>query len=215
MPTLAPSPILFDPAAHRYTLSDGSDVPSVTRILKETGVSTDFEGLGSMSDRLRQRIDYRRDLGSAVHADIHAADDNDLDWNTVHPAVLPFVEAWLIFREQMGLEPMARERIVYSPALRACGTLDGIFRRGDRVVLVDAKIGDPKDAACHLQTAGYSLLWQADHDDIVITDRWGVRLQPEKRVPYEVFPYDDWTDFEKFRACVTVFYEQATRRGKR
>lgn len=209
--------LAFDPAMHVYTRPDGSRVPSVTQVLRAVGVSVDFEGLKASSSRLAERIDYRRDLGTAVHADAHAFDDGDLVWESVHPDVRPYLDAWLVFRTASGLEPLTRERRVYDPALGVCGTLDGIFRRPETATraLIDIKIGDPEDAGARYQLAGYQLLWEREHPDQPIDERWSVQLTPELAIPYRITKYPDWRDGAVFRALVTTYYAQAARRAKR
>jgi len=211
---LSAQALTFDPTKHEYWL-DGRIVPSVTQILKATGVSTDFDALGAMSDRLHGQIELKRDLGSALHQDIHAFDDGDLVWETVDDRVLPYLEAWTIFRENTGLKPLARERMVFHPALNYCGTLDGIFERPDGArVLLDVKTGDPHDAAANLQTAGYQLAYACEHPDLFIVERQSVQLQPDRKVPYLVTPYRDFSDFATWSAIVTTYWNQSGRRSR-
>jgi hypothetical protein len=211
---LSAQAITFRSDVHEYWL-DGRRVPSVTEILKATGVSTDFEALGAMSDRLRGQIEFKRDLGSALHADIHAYDDGDLVWESVDERVLPYLDAWVSFRHNSGLKPVARERIVFHPSLHYCGTFDGIFERPDGGrILLDVKTGDPHDSACHLQTAAYLLAYLCEHPGVTIVGRQSVQLMPDRLVPYAVTPYLDYHDFTKWPAVVTTFYEQANRRSR-
>jgi hypothetical protein len=210
--------LAFKAERHEYALPDGRSVPSVTQILSAVGVSTDFDGLAASSESLRERIEVRRDLGTAVHADIHAFDDGDLVWSTVDPRVKPFIEAWAAFIEAKCLRPIARERHVYHPIWNYCGTLDGVFvLPSGRKVLADAKIGDPADAACDLQTAGYQAAYALDAGDV--DERWAVRLTPDLAVPFRITNYtarpDAWRDIQKFQACVVVYHEQAARRRSR
>lgn len=205
--------LVFDAERHEYTLPDGRRVPNVTTILKATGVSTDFDAIAARSSRDAANLEYRRSLGTAAHADCHAFDDDDLDWSAVHPDVLPYVKAWEVFRENSYLTPIARERRVFHPHAFYCGTLDGIFRKPDgSLVLIDMALGDPFDAAKHLQTAGYVDAYTAEHPEVVIAERWAVRLLPERRVPYEKFPYTDWSDFNTFRAVLTTYNQHPSRR---
>ena len=91
------SELLFVPETHEYRTPDGVSVPSVTQILRGVGVSADFKAVAPGT------LEYRRQLGTAVHADCHAYDDNDLDWATVDVRVKPYVEAWCQFREAKAL----------------------------------------------------------------------------------------------------------------
>lgn len=208
--------LTFDYASHTYRTPEGVVVPSVTQILKATGMSTDFETLTGMSARLAAQINYRRDLGTAVHADAHAYDDNDLDLDAVSPVVRPYLDAWATCRANLGLTPLVRERIVYHPTAGYCGMLDGIFRRDEKCqkILLDLKIGDPEDAAADLQTAAYEGAYRLDGEH-QIDERWSVQLLPGRRVPYKVTVYDDWQDFETFKACVTVYKQLVARKRLR
>lgn len=218
MPTVIASgaSLSFDPATHTYRTPDGIVVPSVTQILKAVGVSVDFEEIAEMSTKLGEQIEFRRALGTAVHADAHAYDDGDLDWQTVDPRVEPYLEAWATFRENTGLQPLTRERRVYHASRGYCGTLDGIFLTPqDRRVLVDIKTGDPEDAGARYQLAAYQAAFQYEHDDFAIDERWSVQLTPDRVIPYRVTPYTDWTDWPSFQAFLTTFACQAARRRSR
>lgn len=177
--------IEFDPAGHIYRRRiDGSIVPGVTTVLKDTGVSADFDGLSSMGKRIEHAIQLKRDIGTAVHADAHAYDDNDLDIATVHPEVRPYLDCWIAFRGNYPhLRPATRERLVYHPVLGYAGTLDAIFL-------------------------------QAGESDIEITERWSVQLCPGRKVPYRVTAYEDhYGDAETFKAIVATFHVQHGRRA--
>lgn len=207
--------LAFEPVAHEYFLPDRRRVPSVTEILRSVGVSVDFNVIARISADLGEAIELKRDLGHALHADAHAFDDDDLLWETVDPQVEPYLRAWATFRENSGLMPVTRERMVYHGDLGYCGTFDGIFRRANgALVLVDIKTGNPADSGCQYQTAGYQLAHEAEHPNGErVAERWGVQLTPGNRIPYRVFPYSDWNDFNAWRAFVTTFFCQACRRA--
>ncbi len=201
--------VTFDPIAHRYTLPDGREVPSVTRILSDTDVAVDFEELGALSRLTSGHLEAARQLGTAVHSDCHAWDDDDLDCDGVHPDVRPFLHAWIVFRANTGFTPERRERLVYHAGLGYAGTLDavGLIPSGRRI-LVDIATGDPKHSAKQFQTAAYA----AAYTEHPIDERWAVQLTPDNGVPYRIHVYSDWSDFGKFSAFVTTYHNQACRR---
>lgn len=175
--------LTFDEASHVYRLPDGTTPPSVTGILKATGVSTDFEDLSLMSGRISQAIALKRDIGVQVHAAAHYYDDNDLNIDTLDPQVRPYLDAWATFRENYPrLRPATRERRVYHPGLRYAGTLDGIFLTGDEV-------------------------------EPTVTERWSVQLTPGTKVPYRITEYTDWNDGQVWQAIVATYYAQRARRA--
>lgn len=214
--------ILYDPVAHASTDPDGRDVPHVTHILGEVGLSTDFEELRTISKRLSAAIDWKCQLGSATHIDCHAYDDDDLDWQTVHPEVAPYVRAWATCRHNLSLRPVARERRVYHPLYRYTGILDGVFlylsHGREKHVLLDLKLGDPDDAAAHLQTAAYETAYLKDHPGEHIDERWAVQLLPGKAIPYSITNYSArpaaCRDFQLFMAALTVYNHQPARRPR-
>lgn len=176
--------IVFEPEGHIYRHRDsGLIVPGVTSILRDTGVSVDFDGLSAMGNKLGHAIALKREIGVAVHQAAHFFDDNDLVLESVDPAVRPYLDCWIAFRENYPqLRPATRERAVYHPALRYAGTLDGIFVTGDET-------------------------------DLTITERWSVQLCPDRKVPYRVTPYPDhYGDSATFRAIVATYYAQHARR---
>lgn len=214
--------LTFDAATHTSRLPDGRDVPHVTAVLGAVGVATDFAELAGYSPRMAQLIEFAAARGTAVHADCHAYDDDDLDWETVDSAVRPYVDAWRICRQNLSLTPLAhaRERRIYNSRSQYTGILDGVFVLPDqRRVLIDIKTGDPETAAAHLQTAAYERGWNELHPDLSIAERWAVWLRPDKRVPYAIINYsshaDHWQDFAKFAACLCVFHELPSRRRRR
>jgi hypothetical protein len=204
--------LAFDPIAHRYTLPDGRVVPSVTQILAATGIAVDFESRMTQYQGLREVIEQRRGIGTAVHADCHAWDDNDLDLLDVHPDVRPFLNAWITFRTNSGFTPERRERLVYHAGLGYAGTLDavGLIPSGRRI-LVDIATGDPKHSAKQFQTAAYA----AAYTENPIDERWAVQLTPDSGIPYRIHVYSDWSDFSKFSAFCTTYHHQACRRIER
>lgn len=209
----------YDAATHTTTLPDGRDVPHVTAILHATGVAEDFEALSAHGQRLQAAIGFARDRGTAVHADCHAYDDDDLDWATVDPRVGPYVEAWAQARESLGLTPVRRERQVYHPTFVYTGILDGIFQRADRRrILVDLKTGDPESGGAAYQTAAYEAAYLCQHPDETVDERWAVWLQPALRVPYRVINYTaqpaSYTHFGSFQAFLVTYHAQACRRAR-
>lgn len=212
----------YDASTHTTTDEHGLDVPHVTTVLGAVGLTTDFDELSRESRRMAGILEQARARGTAVHADCHAFDDDDLDLADVDPRVRPYVEAWARFRGDKGLIALAhaRERHVVHPVFRYAGILDGIFKQilGKRRILVDIKTGDPEDAAAHLQTAAYQGAWELQHPDELVDERWAVWLQPGLRVPYRVVNYsaraEAFEDFQVFLAALTTYHNQPQRRRR-
>lgn len=211
--------VSYDPETHRSTLPDGTDVPHVTHVLTETRISKDFDDLSNVSPRVRHNVEFAGARGTAMHADCHAYDDDDLDWDSVDPITRPYVEAWATLREHMRLRPLLRERRLFSRLHVYTGHTDGIFfcETLGLYVLADLKSGDPDDSGCRWQTAAYEAAYREDAAHVVTVDRrWGIRLQPGKRIPYRISDYaaspTSALDFNTFLAFLTTYRHQAARR---
>lgn len=212
--------LIYDEASHTTATPDGRDVPHVTAVLKATGLAEDLDR--PMPRRARAAIDFGRDRGTAAHADCHAYDDGDLLWETVDPAVLPYVEAWMAFRTEFVLVPAARgrERRFFHDTLFYTGIIDGVFiLPSGRRVLIDMKTGAP--GAARYQTAAYALGWDRENPELPIHERWAVQLCPSlgyapgwRGVPYRVIPYEDPEDFDVWRAALCVYNHQPARRDR-
>lgn len=177
--------VTFEPAGHIYRLkATGEIVPGVTTVLRDTGISVDFDGLAAMGQRQAHAIALKRDIGTALHADTHAFDDDDIVMEKVNAEVRPYLECYITFRQHYpDLRPALRERLVYDPSTRVAGTIDGIFlTRGET--------------------------------RIEITERWSVQLIPGRKVPYRITPYPDYyDDAEAFKAFAATWWRQAARRA--
>ena len=208
---------VYDPDTHE-TWCDGEQWPHVTGILSAVGVSAQYEDVGPARQRALEAASAR---GTAVHADCHAYDDDDLDLAQVDPRTRPYVEAWAECREALGLRPLShgRERYVWHPTYRYAGILDGIWVRDGRLVLGDLKTGDPENAAAHLQTAAYELAHVALFPASVVSERWAIWLRPGRSVPYSIINYtrlERWPGEHAatWLACLEVYREQHGRRAR-
>lgn len=217
--TYTSADLQFDPETHTSRLPDGRVVPHVTAILSDVGVATDFDELASLSARMGRTIEEARVLGSAVHADCHAYDDDDLDEASVDDRVRPYLDAWKTFRANRGIVPVARatrERLLFHAPYCYAGIMDGLFtleRDRQRRILIDIKTGDPNNAACHLQTAAYAEAYRSETHEMQPIERWGVWLRPDRTVPYMVSDYSArFDDFLVFTACLTVYNHKPNRR---
>jgi hypothetical protein len=92
--------LTIDPQTHVYRV-DGRPVASVTSIIRDAGIGPDYDGVRpDILERAKARgihIDLARDF----------LDQNDLDWDTVHPPWKGYIEAWASRRRSMvcGLGP--------------------------------------------------------------------------------------------------------------
>lgn len=196
----------YEAATHTYILG-GRLVPSVTQVLTDNGLRTDFAAVSL------QTLETARQRGTAVHAATHYLDERDLDRTTLDPTIAPYVAAWEQFKAERGVDILALEHRVASATYQVAGQIDRIARvRGILGAgILDIKTGSSDGA--NYQTAGYALLagglpW---FDRGYVAFRWAVSLHPGESVPYRVHEYRDRTDFDVFRAAVLMTHTRAKR----
>lgn len=150
--------LTFDEAKHEYRLGvSGPVIDSVTQILKAVGISR----YGRPGTELFDTPAMQR--GKAVHRATELFDKEVLDFATVTDDVMPYLMAWIDFREKTGFQPSLIEQQVFHRIYSYAGTLDREgtmgpnpyvkFHRGQRVV-IDIKTGDVEDWTA-LQLSGY------------------------------------------------------------
>jgi hypothetical protein len=138
--------IQFNPENHTFTLN-GKDVPGVTRVLKdERWIDTRF-----FAEEGRER-------GTNVHKATAFLDADLLDWRTVDPAIVGYVESWEKARNELGLKITGIERIVYKGELYA-GIVDREALWDKRKTVIDLKTGSP-NRADNLQIVAYGATYR-------------------------------------------------------
>jgi len=189
----------FDPEIHEYRVN-GKAIPSVTQLLGEFG-------LYDLSMIPKDRLEYKRILGTAAHLACQYLDDCCLDEDTLHPEVMPFVSAYKKFREITGFEPRHNELKMYSPKWKFAGTLDrqGLFEwKGKEVEsIIDLKCVWQMYPSGGPQLEGYKILFE-ETQKIKIRGRFGLQLKPSGN--YEVFEYSDRGDNTTFLSCLHLHH---------
>lgn len=139
----------FDPESHTYTV-DGRVVPNVTRVL---------DLLGTYAHIPDEVLDWKSDVGKAVHKATELYDQDDLDYASLDPAIVGYVDAWVKFMEEVNPVILAIEERVYHGVLNYAGTVDriAIFNRQRRntILPLEIKCTAQTHAIHRLQTAAY------------------------------------------------------------
>lgn len=125
------SALHFDEATHTYTAS-GVVVPSVTQILAP---------LNDLSFIKPEVLQYKRDLGTAVHKATELYDMGELDESTVSPLVQPYLDGWIRLRAELPFEILGMEERVFHPAHRYAGTYDRLVQLDGKRCIFDLKTG--------------------------------------------------------------------------
>src|SRR5215831_4893814 len=99
----------FEPSAHRYYV-DNVPVPwSVTQLLEAAGVSPDYRKVHPAV------LQHARLRGLHVDACCDLDDRDDLDYSTIHPEALGFLQGWQAFKADYGYEPILQQPLLYHP----------------------------------------------------------------------------------------------------
>ena len=194
----------FDPVAHVYRV-DGAPVPSVTELLEAAGISPDYSRVNpAVLQHARRR---------GIHVDLccDLDDADDLDWASVHPDAVGYVQAWQNFKADYGYRPLASQVLLYHPTYGYAGTADSLGECGGHVFVAERKATARMAASYALQTAGYACegLHTAPPGGGRLTPvawgmpaRMGVHLQRSGR--YELVPYDDPDDLSAWLGVVAL-----------
>lgn len=138
--------LTFDPIKHEYFVN-GIRYPGVTDILTELGLID------------KRFFDERsRNRGSIVHRCLALLLENSLDWSTVDPRLLGYVQAGERFLQELKIVPKIIERPFYNKQLLYAGTPDIFCQDG---TLIDFKTGVFLKAY-ELQSGAYKLLLESN-----------------------------------------------------
>ncbi len=177
----------FDPEKHVYTY-DGQPTPSVTQALKLGGLIDD-----------KWFDDVSRARGSAVHKAIFLHMQNDLDFDSLHPMIKPYVEGFFQFEKMTRFKPIIElcEVSQFHPVHRYAGTPDVVGILNGRHIVLDFKTGAAPTA--RYQTAAYA---EFPRIKIYQPDRFDLRLFPDGRPKLNQHKSPD--DFTVFLAALTI-----------
>jgi hypothetical protein len=210
--------LVFFEEDHRYE-QDGVQVPSVTGILKASGL-IDFSGIPATI------LEAAQERGRVVHKALHYFNERDLDVDgfcATYPTYAGYLQAWVTFCEQRKFEAALCERRVASRRYRVAGTLDCLGLLDGKPVLLDFATGRPEDVAKDLQTGAYFLLaseWQREDPPLAEffaahpgIQRYAVALR--KDGTFRLEHYTTPTDFRRFVTLVEAQQIVASYKGSR
>lgn len=198
------APLTFDETAHRYTL-DGRELPSVTRVLRDAGL------IDCSAPWFTEAV---RDRGTFVHQAIALLVEGDLDWDTLDPGLVPYVQAFDRWRLDGGFIVEACELRLCDETLGYAGTADLLAKRWSGATgswvsyLIDVKCGAVPPSVGP-QTAAY--LRCLAHEG------WRFRavlnLRPDAAYRFDLL--EDPEDEDDFLAALRLFHRKRTVYGAR
>lgn len=179
------SAITFREEDHTYW-QGSRRLPSVTEVLKPLYGDLRFVG--------EDILNYKRDLGVAVHKAVELHVLGGLRYDSLVPPVSDHFEQYLLWEAEIGFTPRHSELLVHS-ALGYAGTLD---LQGDIALapwLVDLKCTAALSPAVKLQLAAYQQAYIESHGGapgkVNRPRRAALRLSPNR---YHWTPYPSATD---------------------
>lgn len=199
--------LTFDQEKHIYKWND-EIVPSVTQLLNEFHL-IDFSGVP------KDRLEYKRSLGVAVHYAIELMEKDNLDEESLSAEIKPYLEAYKKFREVTGFEPLATENRLYSKKWRFAGTMDQqglhLGKFGNEEAIIDYKCTWKLYAACGPQLQGYKILSEENNPGIKIKKLFGLQLKSNGH--YELEEFKDPSDKQDFLACLWLHHQKRNKYG--
>lgn len=184
--------VTFDEETHSYALLSGEPVPSVTTILQSLNnfgaVPMDVLHNAALRGTQVHKLCELYDLGETTECDAR---------------LIPYVEAWVRFRNDTGFVPDAIEERVYHPLHHYAGTLDRAGVLFGRRAIVDLKTSHELSPVAALQTAAYLEAWNHQRPRAGrAVRRYAVQLK--KDGTYYVQEYSDSDDFETFLSALAL-----------
>lgn len=203
----------FDPKTHIGTV-DGVVWPSVTQLLNEFRL-VDFSNVPD------ERLEYKRILGTRVHAATVFIDNGNFDEDHAKahfPEILPYLEAYRKFRTIENFEPLHKENRLFSKKWRFHGAPDesgiNLSLHSGSPVLIDYKCTYAMYPSTGPQLSGYDILIRENLKELGLdsalfkkkTKRYGLLLK--KTGHYELHPFSDPNDEQDFKACLYLHWQR-------
>ena len=195
MPVIEASEILFDAEAHSYRVG-GKEYDSVTQVIRLAGIGDDFS---MVSKEVMESAQIR---GRLVHMACQFFDDGELDPQSVAEPIQGYVDAYMRFRHEIKIIPLAVEQKMVSEEMGLAGTPDLICFLNGRRSVVDRKTSQYMSKSMGLQTAGYKILWNDLRPGAPVYDRYGLKLSNDGS--YKLIRHEDGDDEPAFMAALKV-----------
>lgn len=192
--------LTFEEATHTYRFN-GEAIPSVTQVLSPV---SSYAGIP------RNILDAAAARGTYIHKCCEMILWETLDWDSVYPEYLPYVQAFQKFLDESGVEIELPEEMVFHPKLKYAGRVDLVGRvpkrKRMRRAVIDYKTSLKLMPAVGPQVAAYQDAQNASQpkDAEKIVDRYGLQLK--KDGTYSLQPYESPNDMNVFRSCLTIHH---------
>lgn len=193
--------LTFDQEAHVYKWND-EIIPSVTQLLGEFGL-VDFSAVP------KDVLEYKRVLGTAVHCSIELMEQDNLDEDSLHPEIKPYLEAYKRFRLVTGFEPKSTENRMYSKKWRFAGTMDQQGILDGQEAIVDYKCTWRLYESCGPQLQAYKILFEENNPGTKIKKLCALQLKSTGH--FELQEFKDANDKQDFLACLWLHWQKRNK----
>lgn len=180
----------FDKDQHRYTLN-GNWVPSVTQVMEPLDL---LDGIPFWN------LEHARIRGQHVHEAMALLVRDELDWSSLDPELVPYIEGGKRFLDESGITVIASELRVACPRLRCAGTLDLMGHWRNSEAMIDFKATATMPPSVGPQCAAYDKLYTAMYGGRK-RRRYCIQL---KAGDYKVHPLTDPADWPIFQSCLNI-----------
>lgn len=181
----------FDPDTHTYSVT-GIIVPGVTHVIDQLH---DLSGIPAAA------LEYASERGKAVHTATELYDFGDLDIDSLDPEIVPYLEAWIKFREDTQILIGMIEEKLFHPVYRYAGALDRVITLYGSDAVLDIKCVAKLNPVTAIQTAAYKELVEKN-TDYKNLKRYAVQLKRDGK--YKLEEYKDPDDFRVFLSCLAL-----------
>lgn len=178
---------------HVYRDKDGKIFLSVTQHLC-------ISGLVDFSMVKKEDLDFAALRGHHVHKAHYLYLLDDLDIDCLDESYKGYCEGFIKFYKENNIEGWDSESILSSDSLRTAGSFDLICKFGNQGSVVEFKTSTTMPKTIGLQTAGYKRLWNANHPQNIVIQRYGIQLL--KTGKYRIHHCSDSNDNKIFKNIV-------------
>lgn len=186
----------FDNENHIYRL-DGVIIPGYSQIVKDLGL-IDYSCVP------QRNLDWKRDVGRAVHTAIFLHNNDELDMDSLDEVVNSYFKSWLRFVELYKPKILTEysEKPICSVKWRYGVTPDIVAEIRDLTVL-ELKSVSQMNPVTALQTQAQKIAIEETYK-IKIKQRWGLQLIPNAMPKLE--PYTDMSDYTVWLSGVNLWH---------
>ena len=187
----------FDSINHIYKL-DGVIIPGYSQIAKDLG-------LIDYSKVPLRNLEWKANVGKAVHTAIFWDNTNELNMDSLDEVVSSYFKSWLIFKElyQPKILTEYSEKPICSVKWHYGVTPDIVVEVKGGLTIVEVKTVSSMNPITAIQTEAQKVAIEENYK-LKIKQRWGLQLIPDTMPKLE--PYTKLSDHSEWLSAVNVWH---------